>query len=139
MDAFFKNLKDQIVQINENFSEQRVNIRRAIQYPNLMSWVKEELGYPVEKHIYTTKDGYLNTCFRIPGRKSTTVEECREQMKVKSKPVVIYQHGLQDSCAGIICDGDCSLGLRLVDAGFDLWLNNSRGNRFSHEHQWIDL
>ena len=55
------------------------------------------------------------------------------------KPAVIYQHGLCDCCAGIVSDGEKSLGLRLVNAGFDLWMNNSRGNRYSRDHQWIDI
>ena len=44
-----------------------------------------------------------------------------------------------DCCAGIICDGEDSLGLKLVNAGYDLWMNNSRGNKFSKNHSWIDL
>ena len=44
-----------------------------------------------------------------------------------------------DCCAGIVCDGEDSLGLRLVNAGYDLWMNNSRGNRYSKDHQWIEL
>lgn len=46
-------------------------------------------------------------------------------------PVVIYQHGMLDCCAGIVCDGEDSLGLRLVNQGYDLWLPNSRGTRYS--------
>ena len=53
--------------------------------------------------------------------------------------MVIYQHGLTDCSAGILCDEEDSLGLRLVNAGFDLWMNNSRGNRYSRDHMFIDL
>jgi hypothetical protein len=44
-----------------------------------------------------------------------------------------------DCCASIVADEEDSLGLRLVNHGFDLWMNNSRGNRYSRDHQWIDL
>jgi lysosomal acid lipase/cholesteryl ester hydrolase len=44
-----------------------------------------------------------------------------------------------DCGAGIICAEENSLGLRLVEAGFDLWLNNSRGNKYSRDHMTIDL
>jgi hypothetical protein len=27
------------------------------------------MGYPMEKHVYYTEDGYINTIFRIPGPK----------------------------------------------------------------------
>ena len=55
------------------------------------------------------------------------------------RPVVIYQHGLLDCCASIVCNEEESIGLRLVNMGFDLWMNNSRGNRYSRDHQYIDL
>jgi len=51
-----------------------------------------------------------------------------------TKPVVLYQHGLTDCCVGAICDEEESLGLKLVNQGYDLWLNNSRGSRYSRDH-----
>jgi len=33
--------------------------------------VTNELGYPFEKHVYMTEDGYINSVFRIPGPKGT--------------------------------------------------------------------
>ena len=32
-----------------------------------------------------------------------------------------------------------SIAFKLVEAGYDVWLNNSRGNRYSKEHQLLDL
>jgi len=58
----------------------------------------ESLGYPYENHEYMTEDGYINSIIRIPGK------DFEEAPKAK-KPVVIYQHGLMDSCASIIADG----------------------------------
>ena len=66
-------------------------------------------------------------------------ETCVQAKEKMPKPVVIYQHGLTDCCASILCDEHNSLGLRLVRAGYDLWLANSRGNRYSRDHQWIDV
>ena len=43
-----------------------------------------------------------------------------------------------DSCAGILCKEEESLGLMLVNNGFDLWLPNSRGNIYSKDHQNFD-
>ena len=83
----------------------------------------------MEKHVYFTKDGYINSCYRIPGQKGWKKEDGY------SNKVAIYQHGLIDCCVGIIADEDQSLGIWLVNEGYDLWLNNSRGNRYSRDHQ----
>lgn len=95
------------------------------------------LGYPFEKHVYTTKDGYINVVHRIPGPKgsqNTFIEPHKEP-----KPVIIYQHGVMDCGAGILCAEERSLGFRLVEAGYDLWLNETRGNKFSRDHCLINL
>ena len=83
----------------------------------------------MEKHVYHTKDGYLNTVYRIPGPKNFTKNDNYP------KKVAIYQHGLIDCCIGIVADEEDSLGIMLVNSGYDLWLNNSRGNRYSRDHQ----
>ena len=44
-----------------------------------------------------------------------------------------------DCGSGAICSEAGSIGIRLVEAGFDLWLNNSRGSKFSRDHMEIDL
>jgi hypothetical protein len=84
-------------------------VSQAMKFPNFRRFV-ESLGYALEKHTYHTADGYINTVFRIPGKESTIGKS-----SIIKKPVVIYQHGLIDSCAGIVCQGEKSLGIRLVN------------------------
>lgn len=105
----------------------------------LRKLVVDKLGYPLEKHVYRTKDGYINTLYRIPGPRGTHPGE--DKIKTSGgdpKPVALYQHGLCDSCVGCLCDEENSLGIRLVNEGYDLWMNNSRGNRYSRDHSYLD-
>lgn len=44
--------------------------------------------YPIEKYFYETKDGYINSVFRISGGKGTKPWD-NEKLNFK-KPVVIY-------------------------------------------------
>ena len=46
-------------------------INEKLELPTLRKFVEKKLGYPLEKHVYYTKDGYINTVFRIPGPKGT--------------------------------------------------------------------
>jgi hypothetical protein len=39
--------------------------------PTLRRFIVENLGYPLEKHSYMTKDGYINSVYRIPGIKGS--------------------------------------------------------------------
>jgi pimeloyl-ACP methyl ester carboxylesterase len=128
-----KKIQDKVSQIQEKVSSDLHSASKAFKYPDFRRFV-EEMGYALEKHIYETEDGYINTVFRIPGKETTIGKS-----NLPKKPVVIYQHGLIDSCAGILCLKSKSLGIMLVDAGYDLWLNNSRGNRFSRDHMALDV
>ena len=43
-----------------------------------------------------------------------------------------------DSCTGFVADGEDSLGLKLVNLGYDLWMGNARGCRYSKMHMNSD-
>lgn len=53
-------------------------------------------------------------------------------MNLSIKPVVLLQHGLTDSSdAWVVGDASVAPAFVLVENGYDVWLANSRGNKYS--------
>ena len=80
-----------------------------------------------EDHKVVTDDGYILTLFRI-----------RQKDLLKKTPAVLMQHGIMDTAdAFIIHDSEKAPAMVLARRGFDVWLGNNRGTRYSLGHKFL--
>jgi len=86
----------------------------------------DEAGFLYESH-QVKSNGYLLTLYRIPGNKNFASNMPR--------PPVLFQHGLFDSAfAWVANHNEKAPAFLASNAGYDVWLTNSRGAGPSRSH-----
>jgi len=73
-----------------------------------------------------TKDNYILRMFRL---------KSKNLFFKPTKGVALFIHGLMDSSdSWLIQEDPRSIPLRLMKEGYDVWLGNTRGNKYSNKH-----
>lgn len=89
-------------------------------------------GYEIESRIVTTKDSYLLSLHRLKGGPSK---------RVPNGKVVYLHHGLL-MCSEVwvtMLEKYQNLPFILYDLGYDVWMGNNRGNKYSQKHLYYDV
>ena len=87
-----------------------------------------ENGYGFETHPVTTDDGYILNVFRITDDSIT-----------EKKGTVFLMHGVTDSAdCWIMHTPDVAPAFQLLKEGYDVWLGNQRGTKYSMGHTHLN-
>ena len=90
-------------------------------------------GFLTNEYQVVTEDGYILGLYRIPGMIGESLEDQEKRIPI------LLQHGLEaDMMQWTDNDVDKAPAYILARQGYDVWLGNNRGNRFSQGHKTLN-
>lgn len=102
------------------------------------------LGLAVEHHEVQSIDGYVLGMQRLSLLSSDGKNKDGSSRSSNNSPTGVFKgsilllHGTLQDSESFLCSGSSSLALVLCQAGYDVWLGNNRGTKYSRDHETLD-